>query len=164
VDAVSGGANDFRHVGPHGIEPGSHKGASITGPGHRNFSGMSLVPEPVDDIRTPVFISQCPIFRINDPGKNTSGAFLNTAETTFTGIQVFGLLHGAHVQIVVLENSVNTFFLYACSATAGAVFPEFHRGIFADGMIPRVGGFNGDMILLRHLTLQHVVKILNFEL
>jgi hypothetical protein len=124
---------------------------------------MSLIPEPVDNIGTPVFISQRSVFRINDPGKNAPGAFLDAAEATVTGIKVLGFFHGAHVQVVVLENSVNTFFLDARSATAGAVFPEFHRGILTDGMIPWIGGLQGNMILLRHLTLQHVVKILNFE-
>jgi hypothetical protein len=56
--------------------------------------------------------------------------------------------------VVILENTVNAFFLHTLSAAAGAVFPELHRGILADGMVPWISGFNGYMILLGHLTLQ----------
>jgi hypothetical protein len=115
---------------------------------------MGLIPEPVDDIGTPVFIPQGTIFRIDHPGKNTSGAFLNTTKTTVAGIQIFRFAHGAHVKVIFLENTVDALFLYALSATAGAVFPELHRSILADGVLPWVGGFNGDMILFWHRTLQ----------
>jgi hypothetical protein len=121
---------------------------------------MGLIPEPVDDIGTPVLVAQRSVFRIDYPGKNSPGAFLDTTETTVTGIQVFRFVHGAHVKVVFLENSVNTLFLYAFSATAGAVFPELHRGILADGVVSWKGGFNGNMILLRHLILQLGIKIL----
>jgi hypothetical protein len=79
------------------------------------------------------------------------------------GIEVFRFSHGAHVKIVFLENTVDAFFLNAFSATAGAIFPELHRGILADGVMPWSSCFNGYMILLWHLTLQLDIKILNFE-
>jgi hypothetical protein len=74
------------------------------------------------------------------------------------GIQVFRFAHGTHVKVVILENTVNAFFLHALSATAGAVFPELHRGILTDGMVPWSSGFNGYMILLGHGTLQFESK------
>jgi len=111
---------------------------------------MGLVPEFVNDIGTPILISQCTVFRIYHPGKNASRAFLDTTKTTVAGIQVFRFAHGAHVKVVILENTVNTFFLHTLSAAAGAVFPELNRGILADGMVPWISGFNGYMILLGH--------------
>jgi hypothetical protein len=73
-----------------------------------------------------------------------------------TGIQVFRFAHGAHVKVVILENTVNAFFLHTLSAAAGTVLPELDYGVFADGMVPWISGFNGYMILLGHLTLQFV--------
>jgi hypothetical protein len=58
------------------------------------------------------------------------------------------------VKVVILENTVNAFFLHTLSAAAGAVLSELNRGILADGMVPWSSGFNGYMILLGHLTLQ----------
>jgi len=115
---------------------------------------MGLIPESVYNVGAPVFVSQRTVFRIDYPGKNTSGAFLNTPETTEAGIQIFRFTHGAHVMVVILENSKNAFFLDALFATAGTVFPKLDGGILADGMLPRVGGVNGYMILLWHLTLR----------
>jgi len=58
------------------------------------------------------------------------------------------------VKVVILENTVNAFFLHTLSAAAGAVLPELNRGIFADGMVPWSSGFDGYMILLGHKALQ----------
>jgi hypothetical protein len=115
---------------------------------------MGLIPKPVNDIGTPVFVPQGTVFRIYHPGKNASCAFLDTTKTTVAGIQVFRFAHGAHMKVVFLENTVDAFFLHALSATAGAVFPELHRGILADGLVPRISGSYGYMILLGHRTLQ----------
>jgi len=115
---------------------------------------MGLIPDPVYGIGTPIRIAQRPVFRIDHPGKNAFCAFLDTPKTTVAVILVFRFSHGAHVKVVVLENTVNAFFLHTLSAAAGAVFPELDRGILADGMVPWISGFNGYMILLGHLTLQ----------
>jgi hypothetical protein len=119
---------------------------------------MGLIPDPVYYIGTPILISQGTVFRIYHPGKNASCAFLDTAKTTVAGIQVFRFAHGAHVKVVILEDTVNAFFLHTLSAAAGAVFAELNRGIFADGMVPWISGFNGYMILLGHRTLQFEYK------
>jgi hypothetical protein len=65
------------------------------------------------------------------------------------------------VKVVILENTVNAFFLHTFFAAAGAVFPELNRGILADGMMPWISGFNGYMILLGHLTLQFELMALD---
>ena len=40
----------------------------------------------------------------------------------------------AHVEVIVFENIINTFFLYTFLAGPGAVFPEFNGGVFANGI------------------------------
>ncbi|MFC1825929.1 hypothetical protein ACFLYZ_00875 [Thermodesulfobacteriota bacterium] len=150
MDAVSCGAHDFRHIGPHGIKTGAHKRTAITGPGNRNFTGVGLVPEPVNNIRAPVIISQGPIIRIDDSRKDSPGAVLNTAKAALAGVQVFRFVHGAAMLIVVFENSIDAFFFDAFFAAAGAVFPEFNRGVLADGMKPRRRCFCWNMILFGH--------------
>jgi hypothetical protein len=62
------------------------------------------------------------------------------------------------VKVIILENTVDAFFLHTLSATAGAVFPELNCGIFADGVVPWSSGFYGYMILLGHRTLQFEYK------
>ena len=64
------------------------------------------------------------------------------------------------MKVVILENTVNAFFLHTLSATAGAVLPEFNGGILADGMVPRISGFNGYVIFLGHGTLQFKLTML----
>jgi hypothetical protein len=111
---------------------------------------VGLIPESVNDIRTPIFISQGTVFRIDHPGKYASSAFLDTAKTTVARIQVFRFTHGAHVKVVILKNAVNAFFLHTLPAAAGAVFAELNRGIFTDRIVPWFSGFNRYMVLFGH--------------
>jgi hypothetical protein len=102
----------------------------------------------------PVIIAQGAVVWIDGPGKDAFGAFLDTAETTHAGIQVLGLLHGAAVQNIFLEDIVDALFLHTLFAGAGAVFPEFDGRIFADGMEPWRSGGCVDMVLFGHELLQ----------
>jgi len=110
MDSVPGRPDDFRHIGPHGIEAGGDKRTAIPGSGNRNFTGVGLIPETVDDIRSPVIISQGTVFRIDHPGKNAFGTFLNATKTAHAGIQVFRFAHCAGMRIIFPENPIDTFF------------------------------------------------------
>jgi hypothetical protein len=62
--------------------------------------------------------------------------------------------------IILFENSIDAFFFDAFFTAAGAIFPEFNRGVFADGMKPRRRCLNWNMILLGHKLLRYLLLVL----
>jgi hypothetical protein len=104
----------------------------------------------VNDIGTPVLISQGPVIRVDDAGKYTSGAFLNAAEAALTCIQILRFLHVAGMQKPFFENIVDTPFFDTFSAAAGAILTKFDGGILADGVESGFGCFHMDMIFFGH--------------
>jgi hypothetical protein len=130
VDTITGGPNDLRHVGPHGVKALTHKGSPITGTRDRYLSRMGLIPGPVNDIRFKVVISQCSVFGIYHPGEDPLSTLLHTAKTALTGVNIFRLLHGTYIAIIIFKYFIDTLFLDAFLAAARAVFPELNSGIF----------------------------------
>jgi hypothetical protein len=112
---------------------------------------MRLIPGPVYYIRSPVLIAYLPVFRIYCPGKDPFGAFLHAPEAAIAGIQVFRFLHSAHMQIIIFEYVIDTFFLYALLTAPSTIFPEFYRGILAHRVKPGWSGLCLYMIFFRHI-------------
>ena len=64
VDAVPGRPDDFRHIGPEGVEAFARKDAAIAGAGNRNLAGFRLVPGGADDLRGVVIIAQVAVLGV----------------------------------------------------------------------------------------------------
>jgi len=130
VDTITGRPNDLGHIGPHGVKALTHEGPPVTGTGDRNLTRMGLIPGPVNDIGFKVAIPKCSVFWIYDPGEDTLCTLLHTAETALAGVNIFRLLHGAYITVIIFEHFIDALFLDAFFTTARAVFPELNGGIF----------------------------------
>ena len=64
MDAVPGGADNFRHIGPDGVKAGAFKRAAVTGAGYGNAAGFRLIPGGADDFFRPVGVTQKFVFRV----------------------------------------------------------------------------------------------------
>jgi hypothetical protein len=117
----------------------------------------------MNNIRPPVMVSQGPIIRIDYARKDPPGALLNAAKTALAVVQVFRLVHGAAMFIIVFEDAVDAFFLNTLFAAPGAIFPEFNRGILADGMKPWWRCFYGYMVFLGHELLHYLLSIIGIR-
>ena len=77
VNAVPGGPDDLRHVGPQGIETLAGEDAAVTGAGDRDLAGFRLVPGGGDDLRGVVVVAQLAVLGVQGLEDQFLGAALD---------------------------------------------------------------------------------------
>ena len=77
VNAVPGGPDDLRHVGPQGVEALAGEDAAVTGAGDRDLAGFRLVPGGADDLRGVVVIAQLAVLGVRGFEDQFPGAALD---------------------------------------------------------------------------------------
>src|SRR5208337_5072569 len=81
VDAIPGGPDDLRHVGPAGVEALPGKGPAIAGSGNGDLAGFRLAPGDRDDLRGPIVVPHLPELGVHGLKDQSPGTTLDAAVT-----------------------------------------------------------------------------------
>ena len=122
MDSIPSRTDDFRHIGPHIVEPRAAERTGITGPGYGYTSGLSLVPLFEYDVGGPIRVSHSRVFRVKDLGDNLAGTGLDTPEAVLADmIDCVRKLICVEGPLVV--SVINTFAFYTLEAAQAPTFP-----------------------------------------
>jgi len=124
VNAVAGGAHDFRHVRPDRVETGTMKPAAIARSGDRDSAGIRLVPGSEENVGLPVFVAHGQELGVDRDIQQPLGAALDAGEAGFATIQSLDRRHRvAIVRRLVPVDVVETARLDAVAATGAVLTP-----------------------------------------
>ena len=150
MNAVARGADNLRHVRPHGIKTKTGKRPAIARAGNRDFRGLSLKPRRFDDVGFPVMVPEFFIFRIDGQAQDALRAILHAGKTPHA-------LKKQRIHVTEIANVIRLLFVavidtgfFNAVMTPGAVFPPIHHAMFADARPPRRNRLGLDVIFFRH--------------
>ena len=135
VNAVPGGPDDLRHVGPQGVEALAGEDAAVTSAGNRDLAGFRLVPGGADDLRDVVVVAQLAVLGVHGLKDQFPGAALDAAITAPAH-----LIDGVHELLAVeipLFVGVHRADLFDAALAPEAAFIPVDDGGFGQGRQPR---------------------------